>query len=318
MAPLDKAMFSGNLSISTDELEKLEVLNHAEAVDEALKRFKWNCRTTGCIVLQLSADNREAAAGQFLARGRLAREEIKVEASKIWAGAEAGLTLSIQVPDSRRFKFNDGGLCSDFMDMEEVEHCVTTGGRNGQVVMHEEYESRGIGAFCLRLVCHLSRASQKAGVTLAFTVMMFPGKAEEVMDTSELTRSPGWPGLKVCEGDMQLLPTPTSPWGCPVLPLLRTGAPWGDTPITPTMEAMKDKIGWIMATSEPPEVCKTRKALMAKWQKYANSPDDFSPKKGPLSWPRPQQSRNTGRASCFYAIHLNHSTQYIDVTLYKM
>ena len=55
MAPLDKAMFSGNQSISTDELEKLEVLNHAEAVDEALKRFKWNCRTTGCIVQYCSS-----------------------------------------------------------------------------------------------------------------------------------------------------------------------------------------------------------------------------------------------------------------------
>jgi hypothetical protein len=295
MAPADRALFGGGDEIDAEELAKLQILNKEEAVDEALKQFGWDGKGAGCIVLQLCADNSAATSGQFLVRGTLASEEFKTEAAKIWSSADAGLQLSINIPAGGNFKFSEGGMCSDFMGMEEIEHCITTGGRNGQVVMHADYDTRGVGNFCIRLVCHLQKAKSK--ILLGYTILLYPGSTEEVLEVSELAKSASWPGLKLVEGEMPLIPAAKSPWRCPTLPLLLTGTPWEDEMITPTAEEMRAKIGAIMSTSEPGEACKTRKALMTKWRRYANAPDEFTPRKGPMVWPPQQRAIQTGRPS---------------------
>ena len=203
--------------------------------------------------------------------------------------------MTIQVPDGAAFTFGDGGLCSDYLEGEQIEHCVTTGGRNGQVVLLAEYGNRGIGAFCLRLVCHITKATARGGVTLGYTVLAFPGTAEEIQDVSDLARSPSWPGVKIADGEMALRPYPGAAWQCPVLPLLMTGTAWAEEPTLPSFSELSDKIGWIMSTSEPADPCKTNKAMISKWQKFANHPDDFIPKRSPVIWPQPQQSVHTGR-----------------------
>ena len=69
MAPMDKALFSGEGAIEGADLGKLQVLNSEEAVDAALKNFGWNGRNpAGCAILNLSADNMSATGGQFAAR----------------------------------------------------------------------------------------------------------------------------------------------------------------------------------------------------------------------------------------------------------
>jgi hypothetical protein len=293
---MDKSLFSGDDGIAAGEMHKLEVRNGEEAVDNSLKAFGWNGKNAvGCVLLHLSADNRTATGGQFAARGRLAREEVKLEAAKVWKDAEAGPVLTVRVPGGGEFTFGEGGLCSDYMDSDKIDHCVTTAARGGQPVLQDDFAAKGIGGFCLRLVCHISKAAKKTGVTLGYTVLIFPGTAEEVQDVSDLTKSPSWPGMRVAEGEMALLPHPAAPWGCPVLPLLRTSVVAGDEPAWPTAEELRARISWIMATSEPAEVCKTKKALLGRWQKYAENPDEFVAKKGPLSWPKPSQSRQTGR-----------------------
>jgi len=297
MAPIDKELFRRGEPIEGEDVLKLQVLNGEEAVDAALKRFGWTGRAAGCIILRLGADNRSATAGQFAARGRLAREEVRLDAAKIWKDAEAGYTLSIKIPDGGQFGFGGGGLCSDFLDDGGVEHCVTASGRGGQAVLQDERADKGIGAFCLRLVCHIVRATRKSGVTLAYSVLIYPGSAEEVTDVSDLAGSPSWPGIKAADGEMPLLPFAATRWGCPVLPLIRTGSPWEEEPVLPEPEELIARISWIMATSEPPEVCKTKKSLLSRWQKYSENPDEFTAKRGPLSWPKPQQSRQTGRMS---------------------
>ncbi|MFM7198375.1 MAG: hypothetical protein ACKO2D_10910, partial [Chloroflexota bacterium] len=35
--------------------------------------------------------------------------------------------------------------------------------------------------------------------------------------------NPSWPGIKLAEGDMPMVPTPKKAWGCPVLPVVHTG-----------------------------------------------------------------------------------------------
>jgi len=296
MAPMDRTLFGGESDITAGDLQRLEIRNGEEAVDNALKTFGWNGKAAaGCILLQLSEDNRAATGGQFAARGRLAKEEVKLEAAKLWREAEPGPILTIRVPGGGEFKFSEGGLGSDYLDSDKVDHCVTTAGRGGQPVLQDDYAAKGIGAFCLRLICHIVKATKKSGVVLGYSVLIFPGTAEEVLDVSDLAKSPSWPGLRVSEGEMPLLPLPAAPWGCPVLPLLRTSGTGGDEPAWPEGGELQARIAWIMATSEPAEACKTKKAMMSKWQKFADNPDEFVAKKGPLTWPKPQQARQTGR-----------------------
>jgi len=297
MAPMDKALFSGEGAIGGEELARLDVTNGDEAVTNALKEFGWNGKAAvGCVVLHLSADNQSATSGQFAARGRLAKEEVKIEAAKIWRDAEAGPIVTIKIPGGGDFAFGDGGLCSDYLDGDKVDFCVMTAGRGSQPILRDEFADKGIGNFCLRLVCHIARATRKSGVTLAYTVLIFPGTAEEVLEVTDLAKSPSWPGMRVADGEMALLPHPRTPWGCPVLPLLRTGSSWEEAPAGPAADELRARVAWIMATSEPAEVCKTKKALYTKWQKYCDNPDDFVTKRGPLSWPKPQPGRQTGRA----------------------
>jgi hypothetical protein len=295
MPPIERSLFDGGQAIGEDDLRRLEIENNAEAVDEALKRFEWSGQAAGCTVLQLAPDNKSVSSGQFAVRGQLSKEDFKWEAAKIWGGAEQGLLLTIQLPDGSGFNFSGGGMCSDYLDMQNVEHCLTTTGRNAQLVLQQNYKDKGVGAFCMRMICHLQRASVRNGVTLGYTILLFPGTSEEVLNVSEWAKSPSWPGLKVLEGEMPLLPAPSSPWKCPTLPLLQTGSPWDANATTPTMEELREKVAWIMATSEPGDHCKTRKTLMARWEKYTNQPDEFNPKRSPLTWPKPVHTRVPGR-----------------------
>ena len=295
MAPIDKRLFSGGDEIAAGELQRLEVRNYSGSIDDALKNLGWTGRPAGCVVLKLNADNTSVTGGQFVARGPLAGGEVRLEADKLWARAASGLILSVQVPDASAFTFGDGGLCSDYLDDEIVESCITSSGRAAQVVLEDEYASLGIGKFCLRLVCHISKATVKNGVLLGYSVLVFPGSAEDIGELSELTRSPSWPGLKLAEGELALLPMPATSWKCPLLPLLLTGRPWEDDETHPPFAELRAKIAWIMATSEPADVCRSRKALADKWKKFTDNPDDFVPKKGPLTWPSPQQPTVTGR-----------------------
>ena len=300
MPAMDRALFEEGHAICDEDIKKLEVENCEDAIAEALRRFNWSGQAAGCLVLQLAPDNNSVAGGQFSVQGRLSKDDYKWEASKIWANAEAGLLLTLQVPDGSAFTFKEGGLASDYLDMQHIEHCVTSTGRGAQLVLQSGYKDKGIGSFCLRLVCHVQKASARGGVTLGFSVLLFPGSKEEVLNISEWAKSPSWPGLKVVEGDMPLMPNPSAGWRCPTLPLLQTGTPWGAVISHPPMEEMRNKIAWIMGTSEPAETCKTRKALLGKWEKYANSPDEFSPKKSPLTWPKPNSTRVQGRNICLY------------------
>jgi len=74
---MDKALFSGGDNIAEADVARLEIRNYSESVDDALKLFGWNGRVTGCITLQLTADNAAVASGQFVARGQLVRDEVR-------------------------------------------------------------------------------------------------------------------------------------------------------------------------------------------------------------------------------------------------
>ena len=292
---MDKSLFENPGEIDASLLDGLEISNDSDSVEEALRRWDWSGRPAGCLLLKLSPDNATVASGQFAVRGKLASEEISWEASKLWTTGDTGTVLSIRIPAAETFKFGGGGLASDYLSMSEIEHTIRVDGETIQA-SRANYANHGIGRFSMRMVCSIQKAA-KSGITLKYSVMLFPASATEMMERCGLARNPGWPGLKLVEGEMGLMPKPPTPWGCPVLPLLLTGTPWDTEEVarSPAAEELRNKIAWIMATSEPPDCVKTLKVLNSKWEKLTGCPGEYCPKRSPLTWPKPQQRTTQGR-----------------------
>ena len=292
MAPIDRALFGGEGDIDPDILPHLEVADYGDAVVNTLKHFKWDGQAVACVVLELSPDNRRVLSGSLEVKGPLQASDVKFKASTLWANAPPEVTLVIRIPDGGGFSFDDGSLCSDYLGSDEISHSFShaDSGSRPTIITAAEHNNYGVGPFCLRLVCHLIRATVKSGVILRYSVVAYPGTRDDLMEVSELAQSPCWPGLLLVDGDMQLAPLPHRPWQCPVLPLLKTGTPWDDTYTAPTSSEMRRAISHIMARSTPPELYKTRAGIMRNWEKYANNPDEFVQKRSPLTWPEPDRA----------------------------
>ena len=298
MAPIDRALFGGESELLPGVAALLEISDYEDSVTTTLTAHRWNGKAIGCISLELSEDNTRVDGGAFLVRGPLDSKDIKVKANTIWNTA-ADIQLTVKVPDGSAFSFEDGSLCSEYLPSEEVSHCFTRPdeGASANGILASDLDELGIGSFCLRLLCHLSRATQKNGVVLHYTVLIFPGTKDEIMAWSELAQSASWPGLLLTEGDLSLFPLPTHAWQCPVLPLIYTGSSWEpDNIVLPPSSALRRAIASIMVRSTPPEVYKTRAGVVRNWEKYSNNPEEFTPKRSPITWPAPEPAEpTTGR-----------------------
>ena len=295
MAPIDSNLFKGAENLSADEILRLEISNRHEDVITVLRDYKWpGNNVIGCILLELSEDNKQVVHGGFQARGAFPQKEVRIKASTLWVSANPSVTLIIKLPGAEAFNFEDS-LASDYLASDEVTHSFVAQEEGGPVaILAADREEYGVGPFCIRLVCHVVRATAKSGVVLKYTMMIFPGSRAGILDVSELAQSAGWPGLKVLDGELALCPMPQRAWQCPVLPLILTGTPLaeGETDL-PLGATLRRAIAAIMSRSTPPEVCKSKTEVMNKWQKYANDPDKFSVKAGPLAWPAPQEAQPT-------------------------
>jgi hypothetical protein len=110
----------------------------------------------------------------------------------------------------------------------------------------------GIGGFCLRKVHQLSNSSSiTTGVWLRYVVLIFPEKKELLLKHGS-ARSAAWPGLKLCKGEMAVLPRPTVAWKCPDLPLLWPGTLFEQLAMLPAEEKMRLAIGAIFSRSSEP------------------------------------------------------------------
>jgi len=305
MPPMDKALFEGSSEFRQSDAVQLEITDYEDSITRVLHNHKWNKQAIGCIVLELSTDNTKVENGCFVVRGPLDTHDIKLKASTLWATA-ADAHLVLKIPDGDEFSFEDGSLCSEYLSSEEVTHGFYkyTDSEPPTALLAGEVADLGFGPFCLRLVCHLVRATVKNGVYLHFTVLILPGTKDDIMEVSELAQSASWPGLMLTEGDLALFPLPPRAWQCPVLPMLLTGTPWDDDNFTlPPAQALRRAIAAIMVRSTPPEVYKTRAGMVRNWEKYANSPDEFTPKRSPVSWPAPEAAEpTTGRTVPIYSI----------------
>jgi hypothetical protein len=196
------------------------------------------------------------------------------------------------------FTFSEGGLTSDIVPSDRLDFTLYAKGDSGPptVILEAEYGEYGISDFCTRMVCNISRASSaKEGVVIKYTVLLFPMGKEALLKKFEMAQSAAWPGFPVLEGEFPLLVRATTPWGCPIMPLLLTGTNLEQQPHLPTSNEMRAAIGAIMNNAVTAEVSKSAKNLTARWRKIAAGPDELVAKKGPMEWPKQQLRNESGK-----------------------
>ena len=291
MPGMDSAMFGQPSDIADSDITNFEVDNIGEAVTDALAGQGWNGEPVGTVLLQLSPDNERVAAGNFCARGRDERE-FKIRAEKAWLDADLSVTVTIRMPELDSFSFSDGGLTSDWLQDEEVVHYfhVTQEDGTARPILTPNLEEWGIGKFCLRLVCFPAKAcSRKKGVVLKYFLMMYPASKTELTQMSPHTRSGSWPGLKLGEGEMAVLPRPSAPWGCPIVALLKPAVEFAQLAKAPSAAALRHAIACIMRRCGMPDVSRGATSLTSKWERFRTAPASFTTKEVPLVWPLPER-----------------------------
>jgi hypothetical protein len=293
MVALDKALFAGQEGVCEEEIVRGEVTNWRDSTDAALRRFQWKEGAVACIGLIFTPDNRRVQDGILVTRGKLENAEFTMEARKVWTEAVPGTTITIKL----EMEFPDGGLYSDYVCAEDVTHFfhTTEEGRGPKPILTAKLPELGIGSFCLRMICQISKSSSnRTRIWLKYTVAIFPEKKEVLLE-NEMAKQPGWPGLKMHEGEMAILPRPTVAWQCPILPLLWTGHPFDQLPEAPSAAELRKAIGAIMGKSFEPKIYQSPGSVISKWDKINRNPEELSNKAGPVSWPRQHEpERQTG------------------------
>ncbi len=240
-------------------------------------------------------------AGAFMVRGPVDGRQVSIEAAKIWPGADTRAMLWLKFREGSIFTFSEGGMASDIIASENVEHSLVAlaDGWQPAPILAAQYEDWGWNNFCVRMLCHLSKkSSAKAGPVVSYTIILFPLGKEALLEKYELAQSAAWPGIRVAEGQLPMLPRARTPWGCPVIPLLRTGTPLEDGGRLPEGELLRAAISNIMEQQATAETGRTGSSVSAKWERLANNPEELTMKQGETPWPKtplptPAQGKNT-------------------------
>ena len=303
MPDLDKELFRGGSEVKEEDLAKCEVNNLGEDVTNVLTSFDWEGGPAACILLQLTPDNERIAAGTLITRGR-DEKEYTLDVSKVWQDANMGITLTIRLPELDSYTFTDGGMTSDFLPDEECIHFfhATKDSGASTPILSANLAQHGIGRFCTRLVCQPAKASSaERGVVIKYTCMLFPAGRGELLQMTEQVSSGSWPGIRLGDGEMPLLPRPSVNWGCPVIPLIRPAIAFSVLGRAPSSPVLKYAIAAIMRKCSGPESSRNAASLQTKWDKAKRNPAAFAEKEVPVTWPeQAQQAPTTGEQSSIY------------------
>ncbi len=297
MAALEKALFNSPRDLDSEEIRKLSVNNFSTEVGARLTAQGWS-REVGwaCIGLFLSPDNQLVDGGTFMVKGPVDGKQISIEADKIWPSADKRAVLMLRITDGAVFSFTEGGLTSDILARDAVTHSLvaTADNRQPAPILESNYEEWGFRGFSLRMLCTISKkSSAKAGIIIKYTILLFPMDREPLLEKYELAQSAAWPGLRIAEGHLPLMPRAQQAWGCPVLPLLGIGADSGNLPKSDILRAA---IASIMGRGVTPETGRSGQAVTTKWERLANNPEEAIERPGDVLWPQPAPAtQSTGK-----------------------
>jgi hypothetical protein len=243
--------------------ENLETVSAGRPLNATLGKNGWDGDTVAGICLELTNDNRAVRGGQFFIRGPLSGDPGTIVANKLWERADKELQVTFSFPHGGEFRFESGSLASDYLEGEGVKIAVE---RGEQQVAQEEWGQLGITPFSLRLIAYLDKLSNKYEQRIKFNLLFFPAKKEEMEEISDLASGAAWPGVKILEGHAAFYPkAPQGAWGCPMFPILCTGAALESAPRLPPGKELRHAIAKIMGTARLPVPCVSHGTMKRKW-----------------------------------------------------
>ena len=291
MPTLDKSFFGGTGNPDPRTAIKAEIVNTGDSLDDALEALGGeDAALIACVVLHLTADNTKVNNGEFALRGYIDVTELRIVCKKIWPKADAGISLCLTIPEAKVFTFSNGGLASDYVDQELVRHHFVEGTENRapQRLAANTAKEKGAGEFSLRVIAQIARSEPSKGVKIMVSVLLFPLNAKAMMDSAEGAVAAGWPGFFVFETDCLLGPKASTEWGCPIMPLLKTGSASKDSPRVPFGEDLRLAVAAIMGRSYKPEYYKTPATVQDKTTHYTEHPEEFTDRPSTVTWPKLQ------------------------------
>jgi hypothetical protein len=282
MPVLDAKFFQGNDPIPPDILSKLFVDGPTRVNEIDAAQLGWDGKLAGGIVLQLSEDGSLARRGAFTLLGQLAEQPVVIPAFKIWDKASKDLTATITLPKAEDFSFLDGGLCSDYIDEDEIQFAITKG---HTPVLPPQYRQHKITGLALRMLAHLARGSNgRGGLAIKLTLLGFPLNVDELRQEGEATQSAAWAGIRLFEAECSLFPlAPLNSWGCPIYPLLHRVD--GEKSCTASNQELQFAMGAVMGTACNPTACTNTTALKRFWTAMAADPEKAVPTPPHITWP---------------------------------
>jgi hypothetical protein len=290
---LNKKWFAGENDLPGVIAENLEALSLGRPLNAILGKNGWDGKTAAGVGLELSNDNRSVKGGQFFVRGPLSTEPGTIVASKLWERAAKDASVTFNFPHGGEFTFDNGSLASEYLDGQAVKISIE---RAEQQVPEGEWQQIGITPFTLRLVAYLDKLSNKHEPRVKYNLLFFPASKEEMEELSDAVQGAAWPGVKILEGHAQLFPrVPQGGWGCPIYPVLCTGARFESCPHLPTGKEMRFAIGKIMASARLPVPCANQGTMRRKWAAIQADPDCYDERKPAVMWPVPEEpTRRSG------------------------
>ena len=299
MSIMDSSLFKGSDDIDMAELERATVGNFSSDVGVTLGRFGWSGLTLcGSVGLALSADNESVDRSVFLVNGPVDSKTILVEGNKLWPETDVKIRLAITLKKACVFNFSAGWLASDIVAQEDIEHgfFAVEEGQQPAPVLAADFEEWGISNFALRMLCTVSKnTSLRAGVVIKHTILIFPLGKDDLLAKYEAAQSPAWPGIRLVDGHMPLLPRPETAWQCPVVPLIKRGSSDGEQRDWPQAADLRRAVAATMGAAWKATIARTASSLLNKWQKIANNPADLAQETGDLVWPTAELPSDNGK-----------------------
>ena len=284
MPDLHERYFEGNSEIKTERVKELLTKGNKEAIVETLTRSGWEGQPIATVTLRVSVDGERVEDGQFDIRGNLCKEKVKVQAAKIWEKAEEDVTLEVEMPPGEMFTFEGGHLYSEYLDQERVKYRIL---KDGKILSENEKKENGVGDFCLRAVTHLTKTSNGAsGPNMKITVLIHHLGTEGIMNLTEATQSPSWPGIKLLEGQCQLFPPAAAKsWRAPFLPLLNIENRAENSSRVPDGAQLRFAMAGIMRTAARPTGCVSIGGLKKYVSRMLRDVEAAAPSEPTITWP---------------------------------
>lgn len=295
MSEIEGQAFAGREAILNEEWATLTTAGPGQAaVEEFLESFGWDQKAAGAVHIRLSPDNTKVMAARFTLAGKWQEEATRIQAKKLWPQLEDNVLLEVDLDNLTLFRFTDGEMWSNHLQGDSIQHRFVMTGDERRVLTDEELAEHGVGEFTLRAVCGLAKGcSHRWGIWISTAIMIYPESEEAMLAISALAANPAWPGIRLAEGEVQVLPAAGKnkaplhgkAWGCPIAPAITPGTLW-NTAVGPLPAAeVSNAVGALLNTGCLTESSVAQDSMRKKWEKIQRAPESLRKKPAEKTWP---------------------------------